>query len=148
MDQPQGTTSQPDRVAHPIPLGQAVAGDGFSTAEPAELPRNTNRKDLPSESPGRMVLPNQQSVFVTLHDISRGGCCVVRKGALALNPEDRVRIEMWREDIQTKASLSATVRWVRHHNGKTKAGLRFLDTSVKTHRIIDQYLQRSFSPGA
>lgn len=127
MNQPAGTTSQ---------------------NEPAELPRNTNRKDLPVESPGRMVLPNQQSVFVTLHDISRGGCCVVRKGTLAVQPEDRVRIEMWREDIQTKASLSATVRWVRQHDGKTKAGLRFLDTSVKTHRLIDQYLQRSFRPGA
>jgi len=95
-----------------------------------------------------MVLPNQQSVFVTLHDISRGGCCVVRKGALAVNPDDRVCIEMWREDIQTKSSLSATVRWVKHHDGKTKAGLRFLDTSVKTQRLIDQYLQRSFNQGA
>ncbi len=91
-----------------------------------------------------MVLANQQSVFVTLSDISRGGCCVVRKGELALQPEDRVRIEIWREDIQTKTSLSASVRWVRQLEGKTRAGLRFLDNSVKTQRLIDQYLQRSF----
>jgi c-di-GMP-binding flagellar brake protein YcgR len=141
-------TSQAEPSGDRQPHDTAAAGEAFAMAEPAALPRNTNRKDLPLESPGRMVLPNQQSVFVTLHDISRGGCCVVRKGTLALNPEDRVRIEMWREDIQTKSSLSATVRWVRHHDGKTKAGLRFLDTSVKTHRMIDQYLQRSFSPGA
>lgn len=121
--------------------GQGGAADG-------EQPRNTNRRDLPVESPGRMVLPNQQSVFVTLHDISRGGCCVMRKGTLALAADDRVCIEMWREDIQTKSSLSATVRWVKHEDGKTRAGLRFLDTSVRTHRLIDQYLQRSFNPGA
>lgn len=95
-----------------------------------------------------MVLPNRQSVFVTLSDISRGGCCVVRKGTLAIQPEDRVCIEMWRDDIQTKVSLSASVRWVRQHEGRTTAGLRFLDTSVKTQRMIDQYLQRSYRSGA
>jgi len=72
----------------------------------------------------------------------------MRKGTLDLAADDRVCVEMWREDIQTKSSLSATVRWVKHEEGKTRAGLRFLDTSVKTHRLIDQYLQRSFNPGA
>ena len=113
----------------------------------SELPRTTVRRDLPDESPGRMVLPSQQSVYVTLSDISRGGCCIVRKGSLDLHPDDKVRIEIWREDIQSKASLPATVRWVRHLEGRTKAGLRFVDNSIKTHRVIDQYLQRSFSPG-
>jgi len=146
MQQPQGTPSQPGPEGGAVPTGQASAHTPSGMAEPAELPRNTNRKPLPVESPGRMVLPSKLSVFVTLHDISRGGCCVVRKGELALKPDDRVCIEMWREDIQTKASLPATVRWVRHHEGKTRAGLRFVDNSVKTHRIIDQYLQRSFRP--
>ena len=148
MHQPPWTTSEAERVADPLAASPAAAAHPTGQAEPAELPRNTNRKDLPVESPGRMVLPSKQSVFVTLHDISRGGCCVVRKGALDLHPEDRVCIEMWREDIQTKASLPASVRWVRHHDGKTKAGLRFLDTSVKTHRMIDEYLRRSLTPGA
>lgn len=147
MHQPPASPSQDQPPADPQPHSQTASGDPIGTPEISELPRNTNRKGLPVESPGRMVLPNKLSVFVTLHDISRGGCCVVRKGELALQPNDRVCIEMWREDIQTKASLSASVRWVRHHDGKTKAGLRFLDTSVKTHRLIDQYLQRSFSPG-
>ena len=147
MDQPQGTTSQAARDGDPLPPSPAPAADPLASAEPESLPRNTNRKDLPVESPGRMVLPNKQSAFVTLSDISRGGCCVVRNGQLALKPDDRVCIEMWRVDIETKISLSASVRWVRHHDGKTKAGLRFLDTSVKTHRMIDQYLQRSFRPG-
>jgi c-di-GMP-binding flagellar brake protein YcgR len=148
MHQPSGTTSQAERLGAPLPPAQVATavsldGDGFSA-----LPRHTSRRDLPVESPGRMVLANGQSVFVTLHDISRGGCCVVRKGSLALKTGDRVLIEMWREDIQTKASLVASVRWVRHHDAKTKAGLRFLDNSVKTHRLIDQYLQRSFNPRA
>jgi c-di-GMP-binding flagellar brake protein YcgR len=148
MHQPSGTTPQAQSSVDAPPLGAAAAPDPTASSEAAELPRNTQRKGLPTESPGRMVLPNQQSVFVTLNDISRGGCCVVRKGELALKPEERVRIEMWREDIQTKTSLPATVRWVRHEHGKTKAGLRFVDTSVKTQRQIDQYLQRSFRPGA
>lgn len=93
-----------------------------------------------------MVLASNQSLYVTLHDISRGGCCVVRKGALDLQLDEKVCIEIWREDIQNKVSLQATVRWVRHHEGKTRAGLRFVDTSIKTQRTIDQYLQRSFMP--
>jgi len=148
MQQPQGTPSQAAPDGDPLPISPAAAVDPLGAAEPVSLPRNTNRKDLPVESPGRMVLASNQSVFVTLHDISRGGCCVVRKGHFALQPEERVSIEMWREDIQTKISLSATVRWVRYHDGKTRAGLRFVDNSVKTHRLIDEYLQRSFRPGA
>lgn len=148
MHQPQGTTSQAGQESAPLPVSPAAASDPPGAPDPSTLPRNTNRKGLPVESPGRMVLPNKQSVFVTLHDISRGGCCVVRKGNLGLKAEERVCIEMWREDIQTKVSLPATVRWVRQHDGKTKAGLRFVDTSVKTHRLIDEYLQRSFRPGA
>ncbi len=148
MQPSSGTPSDATRLGLPLPPGQAAAADDLDAEVLSALPRLTNRKDLPVESPGRMVLANHQSVFVTLRDVSRGGCCVVRKGNLALKAGERVQIEMWREDIQTKASLAASVRWVRHHDGKTKAGLRFLDSSVKTHRLIDQYLQRSFSPGA
>ncbi len=147
MQQPQASTSQAPQEGDPLPISPAAAVDALGAGEPESLPRITNRKDLPVESPGRMVLASKQSVFVTLHDISRGGCCVVRKGHLALQPEERVCIEMWREDIQTKVSLSASVRWVRYHDGNTRAGLRFVDTSVKTHRLIDEYLQRSFRPG-
>ena len=140
--------SQAAQVDDRLPITPAAAVEPSGIVEPESQPRNTNRKDLPVESPGRMVLASKQSVFVTLHDISRGGCCVVRKGHFALQPEERVSIEMWREDIQTKISLPASVRWVRYHDGNTKAGLRFVDTSVRTHRLIDEYLQRSFRPGA
>lgn len=148
MQQPLGSTSQGQQAADALPSPQAAAGAPPTSSQPEEQPRNTRRNGLPIGSPGRMVLPSQQSVFVTLHDISRGGCCVVRTGALAVKPGERVRIEMWREDIQTKASLSASVRWVKQLDGRTRAGLRFVDSSVRTHRLIDQYLQRSFSPGA
>jgi hypothetical protein len=95
-----------------------------------------------------MVMPNRQSVFVTLHDVSRAGCCVMRKGTLPVQPDDQVTIEFWRDSIDSKESLKATVRWVRLFDGKTRAGLRFLDTSVKTHRAIQTYLKRSMIPGA
>lgn len=147
MTQIPGSTPQDEQPSPPQPTGPASPDATDGSDDPTALPRNTNRKDLPVESPGRMVLPNQQSVFVNLRDISRGGCCVVRKGTMTLQAGDRVRIEMWRQDIETKASLPAIVRWVRHHDGKTRAGLRFVDTSVKTQRLIEEYLQRSFRPG-
>jgi len=148
MPQPLGSTSQGEQGGTSLPIEPAAAAALFSAPETDQHPRNTKRNELPDGSPGRMELPNQPSVFVTLHDISRGGCCVVRKGLLNLQPGEKVRIEMWREDIQTKASLPATVRWVKHLDGRTRAGLRFVDTSTRTHRLIDQYLQRSFTPGS
>ncbi|MFM7086353.1 MAG: PilZ domain-containing protein [Cyanobium sp.] len=111
-------------------------------------PRLNRRSPLPEESPGRMVLPSLQSVYVTLHDISRGGCRVVRKGSLALQPGDQVRIEIWREDISSKISLPATIRWVQSYEEATHAGLAFVDHSIKTQRMVDDYLRRSFQGGA
>jgi len=70
---------------------------------------------------------------------------VVRKGSLPLEVDEQVRIEIWREDIHTKASLPAIVRWVREQEGKTRAGLRFLDSSNRTRRTIDHYLSLSLS---
>ena len=49
---------------------------------------------------------------------------------------------------QMTGDIARSIRWVHEHEGKTRAGLRFLDTSVKTHRIIDQYVRRSLLPGA
>ena len=140
------STPQPAVVAAPGTGGvQAAAPTSQQAQEP---PRGSERNQLPDESPGRMVLPSHRSVFVLLRDVSRTGCCVVRKGSLELSPDDRVRIEMWREDIQTKSSFAATVRWVRQdeEEGVTLAGLRFVDTSVKTQRLIDLYVARSFAP--
>lgn len=135
-------------VAGTAPLPPTHAAAAPEQQDPS--PRSAERNHLPDESPGRMVLPSHRSVFVLLKDVSRTGCCVVRKGSLALNPDDRVRIEMWREDIQTKASFAATVRWVKEdeEEGLTRAGLRFIDTSVKTQRLIDLYVARSFAPPA
>ncbi|MCX5966851.1 MAG: hypothetical protein NTV57_04220, partial [Cyanobacteria bacterium] len=52
-----------------------------------------------------MTMPDKQSIYVTLHDISEGGCCVIRTGNLPLKPTDQVRIEVWNDDIQLKVSL-------------------------------------------
>lgn len=145
MQPPSGNPPPPPAVPPP-PSVLRDDPPAPSDGPASPVPRHNKRSDLPQESPGRMVLPTNQSIYVTLHDISRGGCCVVRKGVLDLQPEQKVCIEIWREDIQSKASLPATVRWVRHEDEKTLAGLRFVDSSIKTQRIIDQYLQRSFTP--
>ncbi|MFM7312227.1 MAG: PilZ domain-containing protein [Cyanobium sp.] len=114
----------------------------------AQLPRGSTRTTLSFDSPGRLILPEQQTVFVTLHDISRSGCCVSRKGLLEAHPGDRVTIEMWREKIETKESFKAVICWVRHHERSTRVGLRFLDTSARTLRAVDAYLRSSARPGA
>lgn len=132
----------------PLPSVAPPPAAASPVAPPQEglSPRLNRRSALPDESPGRLVLPDLQSLYVTVHDISRGGCCVIRKGNLALQPGDKVRIEIWRENIQTKASLPAIVRWVREEEECTHAGLRFIDTSVKTQRLVDDYIRRSLTP--
>ena len=117
-------------------------------SEPEEKPlhpRSSDRSRMPSGTPARMTLPDKQSIFVTLHDISKGGCCVVRTGSLPLKPTDLVRIEVWNDDIQLKVSFPATVRWVTPMAMSCKAGLRFIDSSIKTHHYIEEYLTRSVS---
>lgn len=139
MQPPAGKPPLPP--SSPPPAGQpAPEGEGLK-------PRTNRRSPLPEESPGRMVLPSQQSVYVTLHDISRGGCRIVRKGSLSLQPGDQVRIEIWREDISSKISLPATIRWVQLYEEATHAGLAFVDRSIKTQRMVDDYLKRSFQGG-
>lgn len=54
-----------------------------------------------------MTLPDKQSIYVTLHNISEGGCCVIRTGQLPLKPADQVRIEVWHDDIQLAAPRQA-----------------------------------------
>ena len=129
-----------------MPAGQAnsepTANDG------AQLPRSSDRSRMPSGTPARMTLPDKQSIFVTLNDISKGGCCVVRSGSLPLKPADLVRIEVWNDDIQLKVSFPATVRWVKPLTMSCKAGLRFVDSSIKTHRYIEQYLNRTVPKSA
>lgn len=146
MSQPPGTATASDGPGDPELRAQKGSLEPGPCGDRLEPSRNSNRRGLPDESPGRMVLPDRHSVYVTLQDISSGGCCVVRKGELALKAEDRVCIEIWRENIETKASLPAIVRWVSHQDETTRAGLHFVDSSVKTQRTIDHYLQRSFEP--
>ena len=106
-------------------------------------PRSSERSRMPAGTPARMTMPDKQNIYVTLHDISEGGCCVIRTGNLPLKPADQVRIEVWHDDIQLKVSFPATVRWVTPMAMSSKAGLRFIDSSIKTHRYIEEYLTRS-----
>lgn len=138
----------PPQAAEPVPPATIVEPVAVA-AEAGHVRRIARRSFLPEQSPGRLVLPDRTSVFVTLRDISRSGCCLLRRGELALKTGDEVRIEIWREDIQTKASLTATVRWCHQDSaGSTRVGLHFCDPSLKTHRLIESYLERSLAAAA
>lgn len=54
-----------------------------------------------------------------------------------------VRIEIWHDDMQLKISFPASVRWSKNLSMSSKAGLRFIDTSTKNQRYIQQYLSRT-----
>ena len=118
-------------------MDQQAAGAG------GRIPRKAERTSLPHDSPARLVLPSRETVFVTLDNISRAGCCLMRRGDIPIEPGERVTVEIWRDNIATKESLAAEVRWVRAYDGCTRAGLRFLDTSGRTHRAVQTYLLRS-----
>jgi c-di-GMP-binding flagellar brake protein YcgR len=141
MQQPDGPAHQP-AVPKPSPPRPGQPTTDADTPD-GLIPREATRTPLDQDSPARMVLPNRQSVFVTLHDVSHSGCCVMRKGSLPVQHGDKVTIEFWRINIETKVSIKATVIWVRLFDGRTRAGLRFVDTSVKTQRAVQDYLKRS-----
>jgi Tfp pilus assembly protein PilZ len=81
-------------------------------------------------------------VFVTLDDISAGGCCIVRKGRLELANGDNVVIDVWSQDIEMKLSIPARVCWCSHQGASSRAGLRFVETNHRLLRQIEAYVER------
>lgn len=100
---------------------------------------------MPSDTPARVTLPGRRNLFVNLTDIGKGGCCIVRRGDLNIKPGDSVQVAIWRGSIDTKITLSAKVCWVANTDATAKAGLRFLDTSHRLHRQIEDYTERQVS---
>ena len=98
------------------------------------------------EPPARIALANHQPVFVTLNDISAGGCCIVRKGRLELTNGDSVTVDLWTEEIDTKLSIHARVCWCSQQEGGSRAGLRFVETNHRLLRQIDSYVQHYRRP--
>lgn len=125
---PPGSWNQAD-----APAAAAAPGDG-------RQPRAHPRQGLPEETPARLTLANLQTVYVTLLDISRGGCCIVRKGRLNLHPGEGLQIDVWTGNIQNKLTLPARVCWVQQLEANGRAGLRFLQTTHRLQRQIETYI--------
>lgn len=106
-----------------------------------EASRRYARHRLGGDPPARIALANRQPVFVTLNDISAGGCCIVRKGRLELANGDNVLIDLWSQDIETKLSIPARVCWCTHQGASSRAGLRFVETNHRLLRQIESYVE-------
>lgn len=108
--------------------------------------RRHTRQRLDVDPPARIALANHQPVFVTLSDISQGGCCIVRKGRLDLSNGDAVSVDLWTDDIEAKLSIHARVCWCSHEEATSRAGLRFVETNHRLLRQIEAYVQHFHQP--
>ena len=120
----------------------AEAGSAPQTVAPRRHPRHR----LDAEPPARIALANHQPVFVTINDISSGGCCVVRKGRLDLANGDIVTVDLWTAEINTRLSIHARVSWCSQQEGSSRAGLRFVETDHRLQRQIEAYVQHYRHP--
>lgn len=129
--------------------GSGALGQGPIEPEPAtdaSTPRRHPRHSFNGDPPARIALANRQPVFVTLNDISSGGCCIVRKGQLELANGDSVLVDLWTDDISSKLSLHARVCWCSHQDTNSRAGLRFIETNHRMLRQLESYVQHFRRP--
>lgn len=108
--------------------------------------RRHARHRLGGDPPARIALANSQPVFITLNDISSGGCSIVRRGRLDLANGDSVILDIWTDDIETKLSIHARVCWCSHQDSSSRAGLRFVETNHRLLRQIEAYVQHFRRP--
>lgn len=150
----QSHASPAARPPLPPPLSQPLSpftgepSQPYSAADASATSfreRQYPRRLMPADTPARVTLPGRRNLFVNLIDISKGGCCILRKGDLNIKPGDAVQVAIWRGNIDTKITLSAKVCWVSSLDSTARAGLRFLDTSHRLHRQIDDYTERQVS---
>ena len=142
----QGGPKQP---APPPPPAWGIAAaviEGKSESANARVPRRHVRLYLGGAPPARITMATSQPVFVTLNDISPGGCCIVRKGRLELSTGDAVIVDVWADDIQNKLSLRAKVCWTKDQEDSTRVGLRFIETNHRLLRQIETYMQQVQQP--
>ena len=117
-------------------VAAAAGADGID----GRAARRHGRHRLGGAPPARIALANRQPVFVTLNDISHGGCCIVRKGRLEVSNGDTVIVDIWTQDIETKLSIHARVCWCSHQEASSRAGLRFIETNHRLLRQIEAYV--------
>lgn len=140
---PPAWASAPPAAA---PVGPEQVGPERREATDTRAARRHARHRLGGDPPARIALANHQPVFVTLNDISSGGCCVVRKGRLELSSGDAVIVDLWTESMETKLSIHARVCWCSHQEASSRAGLRFVETNHRLLRQIEAYVQHVHRP--
>lgn len=146
---PPGSAVRPPAPPPPpgwSPAAAAASAAAEATQSAAPAPRRHDRHPLGGKPPARIALTNRQPVFVTLNDISPGGCCIVRKGQLELANGDTVVVDIWTQEIETKLSIHARVCWCSHEEATSRAGLRFIETNHRLLRQIDAYVQHFQRP--
>jgi len=106
-----------------------------------ESNREQERRDLPSTPAARLSRAGLPSLFVTLQDISKGGCRILRKGRIELQNGEAVQLDLWAEDSDLRVLLPAEICWVRDGEEDTQAGLRFSVNNASLLRQIETYIQ-------
>jgi hypothetical protein len=125
--------------------GAGLSGDAGSQsaadAPGAESSREQVRRDLPNAPAARLARENQPTLFVTLQDISKGGCRILRKGAVDLQNGEKVQVDLWAEETNLRVSIPAQLCWVRNSEEGTQAGIRFSISNPSLLRQIETYIQ-------
>jgi hypothetical protein len=80
-------------------------------------------------------------MFVTLLDISKGGCRVLRKGVVDLQVGEKVQVDLWAEEANLRVSIPALICWIRNSEEGTQTGIRFSISNPSLLRQIETYIQ-------
>ncbi len=90
--------------------------------------RSSERRLLPLGMAANLHQSNGDTVFVTLRDLSDGGVCAVRSGAVSLQEGSVVELELIDYDDGARLQVEATVRWIKPGRYSSLMGLEFLET--------------------
>ncbi|MDM7954664.1 MAG: PilZ domain-containing protein [Cyanobium sp. CZS 25K] len=98
--------------------------------------RGANRHLVPMGISVSVTLPNKQSLFVNLRDISKTGACVVRQGTLNVKEDDTIIFEARNYDSGSTISIDSRVCWVRKTGFNTYLGLSFISTTLSPKSLL------------
>ena len=130
---------------HGSPAPEASSGQSSHPTAGAQsfaTDREQVRSELPNTPAARLIRSNQPGMFVTLLDISKGGCRVLRKGRMTLRNEETVHLDLWAEQTDVRVSLSAVVCWARDAEEDTQAGLKFSISNPSLLRQLETYIHQ------
>ena len=138
-------TAEFSNQQHGSPAPEASSGQSSHPTAGAQsfaTDREQVRSELPNTPAARLIRSNQPGMFVTLLDISKGGCRVLRKGRMTLRNEETVHLDLWAEQTDVRVSLSAVVCWARDAEEDTQAGLKFSISNPSLLRQLETYIHQ------